>query len=541
MKNFSIKEISILFFLAIVLFLSSINTIPVLDRDEARFVQASKQMFETSDYVNIKFQEEYRSKKPIGIYWLQAGLINFLSEKKSSIWSYRLISSMAAILSILTLYFLTNKFFGIKVGFYSALILSCGLLFIIESHIAKTDSVLLTLSTIVMLLLLGYYRGSYKNQIGYSFFLWGTIGLSILIKGPVLPFIVILSIVTVILLDKKGQWFYNTKPLLGVLIVICINLPWFLLMSEGQFNSFINEGIKVDFIGKIISVKESHNAFFGAHLLSLLILFFPMSFFFFPLFFKIKENYKVREYRFLLAWIIPGFLIFELIPTKLPHYTLPFYPAISILMGNLINEQNNDYFFKKISIFGYFLYFLAGSFIVTVLTLGVIEYGEFGNFFIFLAIILPILKLIGIYTLFKKGVIWTFYYKITLACLFSVLIFFSYLPNMEKIWVSRKIVNTLVSDNDNLVSHKIATIGYNEPSLVFEVGSDISVIRNESFLSKNVKKYEYLITEKLYYNKVIEIFDANDINYNVLNQFEGFNPAKNKKVMIFIFKIYQEL
>src|SRR5207248_3868320 len=49
--------------------------IPPVDRDEARFAQATKQMLETGDYVDIRFQDEVRYKKPVGIYWLQAAVV----------------------------------------------------------------------------------------------------------------------------------------------------------------------------------------------------------------------------------------------------------------------------------------------------------------------------------------------------------------------------------------------------------------------------------------------------------------------------------
>ena len=45
---------------------------PVLDRDEARFAEASAQMLESRDVVSINFQDEPRYKKPVGIHWLQA-------------------------------------------------------------------------------------------------------------------------------------------------------------------------------------------------------------------------------------------------------------------------------------------------------------------------------------------------------------------------------------------------------------------------------------------------------------------------------------
>ena len=56
-------------------FLPGFFQIPPVDRDEARFAQATKQMIETGDYVDIRFQDEVRYKKPVGIYWLQAAVV----------------------------------------------------------------------------------------------------------------------------------------------------------------------------------------------------------------------------------------------------------------------------------------------------------------------------------------------------------------------------------------------------------------------------------------------------------------------------------
>jgi hypothetical protein len=53
--------------LSLVAFLPGFFQIPPVDRDEARFAQATKQMVETGDYVDIRFQNEVRYKKPVGI------------------------------------------------------------------------------------------------------------------------------------------------------------------------------------------------------------------------------------------------------------------------------------------------------------------------------------------------------------------------------------------------------------------------------------------------------------------------------------------
>ena len=52
--------------------LAGIFTLPPLDRDESRFAQATAQMLETGNFVEINFLATERNKKPVGIHWMQA-------------------------------------------------------------------------------------------------------------------------------------------------------------------------------------------------------------------------------------------------------------------------------------------------------------------------------------------------------------------------------------------------------------------------------------------------------------------------------------
>ena len=70
--------------LCLLLYLPGIASIPPLDRDEARFAQATRQMLETGDFLRIRFQDEPRNKKPAGIYWLQAASVDLLSTPSST-------------------------------------------------------------------------------------------------------------------------------------------------------------------------------------------------------------------------------------------------------------------------------------------------------------------------------------------------------------------------------------------------------------------------------------------------------------------------
>ena len=69
------RAIAVLVLISLISFLPGFFNIPPVDRDEARFAQATKQMIESGDYIDIRFQDEVRYKKPVGIYWLQAGVV----------------------------------------------------------------------------------------------------------------------------------------------------------------------------------------------------------------------------------------------------------------------------------------------------------------------------------------------------------------------------------------------------------------------------------------------------------------------------------
>src|SRR5882757_6543136 len=69
------RALAFLLGMSLIAFLPGFFNIPPVDRDEARFAQATKQMIESREYIDIRFQDEVRYKKPVGIYWLQAAVV----------------------------------------------------------------------------------------------------------------------------------------------------------------------------------------------------------------------------------------------------------------------------------------------------------------------------------------------------------------------------------------------------------------------------------------------------------------------------------
>ena len=132
----------------LLLFLPGFFNIPPIDRDEARFAQATKQMVESGDLVDIRFQDEVRYKKPVGIYWMQAAAVETASalglpRAQVRIWLYRVPSLIGALGAMLLTYWAALAFVTRKAAVLAGLIMGSSVLLGVEARLAKTDSMLL--------------------------------------------------------------------------------------------------------------------------------------------------------------------------------------------------------------------------------------------------------------------------------------------------------------------------------------------------------------------------------------------------------------
>ena len=126
-------------------FLPGLLSIPPIDRDEARFAQATKQMVESGDYIDIRFQDEVRYKKPVGIYWLQAAVVKTarafgFRNALTTIWLYRVPSFLGAVAAVLLTYWAALAFVSRRAALLAGLMMATCVLLGIERLLAKTDA-----------------------------------------------------------------------------------------------------------------------------------------------------------------------------------------------------------------------------------------------------------------------------------------------------------------------------------------------------------------------------------------------------------------
>lgn len=319
-------------------------SIPVVDRDEGRFAQASRQMLESGDFVVPRLGGETRFKKPIGIYWLQSAAVSLTGlGPQAPIWAFRLPSLAGALIAVFLTYAVGRRLFDEDTGFIAAALLGCSLMLSVEARLAKTDAAQLAAALAAQWVLARAYldgRATRRNTpnrtdgrlpLGQVLLFWGAIGVGILIKGPIVPLLVALTVAALVLWDRKAAWLKALRPGLGVAFMLLIVLPWLIAIAVQAGSGFFHESVGVDLLGKVATGQESHGAPPGAHLLVTSVAFWPgaaLAVAAAPWAWANRTNPAVR---FCLCWLVPFWLVFEFIATKLPHYTLPAYPALALI------------------------------------------------------------------------------------------------------------------------------------------------------------------------------------------------------------------
>jgi 4-amino-4-deoxy-L-arabinose transferase-like glycosyltransferase len=324
------------------LFLPGQMALQPMDRDEPRFAQASKQMLETGDFVDIRFQEEARHKKPVGIYWLQVASVALgealgVPDARRQIWLYRIPSLLGAVAMVLLTYWAGLAFLSRPAAMIAALMMAASVLLGVEARLAKTDAVLGALSVATLGFLARAYLAARAPGMApllerrHLILFWIVIGAAVLVKGPITPLVAALAIIALAIRDRGAGWLKGLRPGLGLLIVAVIVLPWLVMILMKSGGSFLEDSLGKDMLAKVGSAQEKHGAPPGTYLGVFWVTFWPAA----PLV-LLAGAFAWRERRddgvaFLLAWIIPFWLILEAVPTKLPHYVLPVYPALAIL------------------------------------------------------------------------------------------------------------------------------------------------------------------------------------------------------------------
>ncbi len=526
------KKFFLLLFVCFVVFLQGVFDLPVMDRDEARFATASKTMLHTKDFIDIKMVDEPRYKKPVGIYWLQT-FSNYIfgSFPYDEIWVYRIPSILGIFFCLILVFTKVRSIFNEYIACTTVFFLILSLLTISEVHQAKTDGVLFLFSTICNLLIFDVVKNRVikKTQI-YLF--WISLSFGILIKGPIIILFTIMPLLVFSLLKKKNffKYFWSIKAFSLFLI---ISLPWFILINIKSGGIFWDESVGNDLFNKIRSGQESHGFPPGYYSLLILIFFWPGSIFLVNSIGSLKSRFKSIKKKddltlYLIICFISPFLLFEIIPTKLPHYIYPTYVPLSILISKYLSEkrlrtENN---FTEFTIL--LLYPMT---MIALTSYAVIEYSKIDLFYFIIITCFLVFSLILLISFRSKNLKRFLFFAGSFQIYTYLTLVFFLIPRLEKLWVSEKLNELILHYGKNVDT--VLTLGFNEPSLLFLTSYNTKNLPNSRVVPDNFDKKIVLIVSKEFDNVMNE---EKFSKFLLIDNFTGFNYSKGKEVEFRIYK-----
>jgi 4-amino-4-deoxy-L-arabinose transferase-like glycosyltransferase len=537
------RAVAFLLVCAALFFLPGFFNIPPVDRDEARFAQATKQMVETGDFVDIRFQDEVRYKKPVGIYWMQAAAVETLKalglpRAELRIWVYRLPSLIGAVGAVLLTYWAALAFVTRRGAVFAALMMCSCVLLSAEARLAKTDAMLLLTVVAAMGALarvyLSWQRGeepAHPPWSGPAIF-WTALAVGILIKGPLILMFAGLTIVTLAFLDRNASWLWRLRPVWGLMWMLVLVLPWFIAIYWRAGDAFFTDSVGGDMLSKL-AAQEAHGAPPGLYLLLFWITFWPGA----PLAgMAVPAVWRARREpgaQYLLAWLVPSWIVFELVLTKLPHYVLPLYPAIAILTAGALERRvlSRSWLMK-----GTAWWFAIPAIAAILAVVGAIVLTRQPAFLSW-----PLFAAAMIFGLFA----WWLYEDsraersllnaVTAAACLALAVYGVVLPSLTTLFPSNEIAHAL--RNVVCVGPKAASAGFDEPSLVFM--TDTSTLLTDGsgaadFLSQG--SCRFALVEQRSERAFVQRAEAIGLRYNVATRIDGYNISRGKAVSIAIYR-----
>ena len=450
--------------------------LPPLDRDESRYAQATSQMLESGDYVDIRYQDEPRWKKPVGIYWMQAVAVALTSKVENrDIAPYRIPSLLGAILAAAACAWAGAAMFGNRAGFLSGAILGASFLLSTEAGIAKTDAMLCGAVTLAMAGLARIYLAARAGEVPrrpWKFAFWLGLGLSVLVKGPIGLLVIAPAMMALSIWDRDVSWLKRLGWGWGLPLVALIVGPWAIAITIATDGAFWREAIGGDLAPKIAGGDEGHGVLPGFYLLIAPLLFFPATLLL-PA--AVSTGWSRRAepaIRFLVCWVVPAWLIFELTPTKLAHYTLPTFGGLALLAAAALTRpigQISRYAGVGLTLFVGGLLAVGSVYLLT-------EYGKStAQTWATLTIVFAILaSLIGAFLMLHRAAVTALLVSLTLGVLAHAALSGT-LRQLRPLSVAPQLEKVL--ERADLQPRQgragpVAITGFHEPSFVFLTGKD---------------------------------------------------------------------
>ncbi len=303
-------------------------------------------MVDRGDWILMHLNGGVYGDKPPLFFWLIA-LSSYLWQGFTS-FSVRFPSAVFGTLTVLLTFFLGERLYSSRAGFFSGLILATSLHFVYLSTRANIDATLTFFTTASFLCFFLWDQEGRQGGIRYTrtvrnLFIFGfyiSMALATLTKGPIGLVLPLLASLIYLLLQKDYGEMKRMKLLPGIPLFLAIVLAWYLPAISLGGRAYVEENL-FRHTTQAYTTGWTHPSPLYYYLYN-----FPMSFMPWTLCLPAAVVYgcskttigKRKEFLFLSVWCLVIFVFFSLSRSKRALYLLPLYPAASLMVGKLWSD-----------------------------------------------------------------------------------------------------------------------------------------------------------------------------------------------------------
>jgi 4-amino-4-deoxy-L-arabinose transferase-like glycosyltransferase len=312
-------------------FFLGLGSAPLFDVDEGAFSEATREMVISKNYLTTYLNGAPRFDKPVLIYWLQVICVKLFGESE---FAFRLPSALAGTVWATSIFLVVRKEFGDRQAFLAAALMVLSLQVNVIAKAAIADALLNCFLAITMFALIRNYETGSKRALHLAY---AAAGFGMLTKGPIAVIIPVAVFFLFALLDGNlKKWFRMFLSPTGIMLFLCIALPWYLLEYHDQGMAFIEGFFFKHNISRFNTSFEGHSGSLLYYFPVLIIGLMPFTGLLFTVLFNIKKLLSDRKNRILVIWFGFVFIFFSLSGTKLPHYVIYGYTPLFMLMARAL-------------------------------------------------------------------------------------------------------------------------------------------------------------------------------------------------------------
>ncbi|MGE5190473.1 MAG: glycosyltransferase family 39 protein [Gemmatimonadota bacterium] len=322
-----------LFFAAVVLlYLSSLGTMPLLEPDEARYAEIPREMIASGDYVTPRLNGVAYLEKPPLFYWGNALSIRLFGETE---FAARFFTAAVSAAGILLTYWMGATLCGWRTGLYAAIVLSTSLYYYVIGRLNTLD--MTAAVTLLLAIFPAYlYLSARRTSRVYLYLSYAGAGLAFLAKGLIGAVFPAAVISVWLVFSRRHREIGRAVSLGGIVLFLAITLPWIVLVQRDNPDFLWFFFVHEQFLRYTTKIHGRYEPFWY-FLPVVLVGFIPWIAFLQRIVVAVRRS--AQEFlpadatAFLLSWILFVFLFFSFSKSKLVTYMTPLFPPLAVLLG----------------------------------------------------------------------------------------------------------------------------------------------------------------------------------------------------------------